>query len=533
VGRQTANGPELEREKRADATPGATPKPRLDAALTPGALLELQRAAGNRASVALINRQRAAVAERPTRPAVAVELARTPTAEQPAPTLTPAPRQSLQRGFWSRLWSGIKHIGSAVWEGAKSVGGHIIDWVERASSAVLDAIKWFGVKSWKIIEFIGTRAWEVLSRLPTLAWSFISNLPVRLWQFVIDSWDSITRVADWAWKALKGAAGAAWDAVAGAFKWLGRGFAGALEWLWYGLAGGATWVYEFVRAPSWDKLRDALLDSLSWLGDGIKGLAKWGWQGVVGAARWAKDGLVALGGWMWDTVCGGFWQGLDLIVDFLSIIGAGEGLQFLWGVFNHMRPLSAEEICASQVVHPPGMIPYDNIRVDDRSLLTKINGGRAVTTMHIIHAPTDFPLDVVVHELTHVAQYEKVGAKYLPEAGHAQATEGYDYVGAGHKYANLNTARRMGARYKDFNREQQAQMAEDYYLWKACAAGTPTTASTCAAPTPVNPTPAQQAEQAKRTQTLNTMCVKTQANPPLATEAELAPFIGDMRAGNF
>jgi hypothetical protein len=91
----------------------------------------------------------------------------------------------------------------------------------------------------------------------------------------------------------------------------------------------------------------------------------------------------------------------------------------------------------------------------------------------------------------------------------------------------------MGSRYKDFNREQQAQMAEDYYLWKACAAGTPTTASSCATSAPVNPTPAQQAEQAKRTQTLSTMCVKTQANPPLATEAELAPFIGDMRAGNF
>jgi hypothetical protein len=67
----------------------------------------------------------------------------------------------------------------------------------------------------------------------------------------------------------------------------------------------------------------------------------------------------------------------------------------------------------------PGRAParhdaYDNVRVDDQSLLTKINGGRAVTTIHIIHAPTDFPLDVVVHELTHVAQYEKVGAKYLP-----------------------------------------------------------------------------------------------------------------------
>lgn len=153
--------------------------------------------------------------------------------------------------------------------------------------------------------------------------------------------------------------------------------------------------------------------------------------------------------------------------------------------------------------------------------------------MHIIHAPADFPLDVVVHELTHVAQYEKVGAKYLPEAAHAQATEGYDYVGAGRKYANLRQARTKGARFKDFNREQQAQIAEDYYLWKAYSVGTPTATARCLTPAPVTLTPAQQTQQAVRTQALNTMCVKTQANPPLATEAELAPFLGDMRAGAF
>jgi hypothetical protein len=179
------------------------------------------------------------------------------------------------------------------------------------------------------------------------------------------------------------------------------------------------------------------------------------------------------------------------------------------------------------------MVPYDKIRVDDKSLITKINGGRAVTTMHIIHAPADFPLDVVVHELTHVAQYEKVGAKYLPEAGHAQATEGYDYVGAGHKYANLRQARHRGAHFKDFNREQQAQMVEDYYLWKACSAGSGTAAANCPTPAPTNPTAAQQAEQAAHATAVGTMCAKTLARPPLATEAELAPFIGDMRAGDF
>ena len=76
-------------------------------------------------------------------------------------------------------------------------------------------------------------------------------------------------------------------------------------------------------------------------------------------------------------------------------------------------------------------------------------------------------------------------------------------------------------------------MGQDYYLWKACSAGTPSPAASCPTPALVNPTPAQQAQQAEQTQGLITMCSNTQTHPPLAPEAELAPFIGDMRAGDF
>ncbi|MGZ4170219.1 MAG: hypothetical protein ACXVR1_00475 [Solirubrobacteraceae bacterium] len=67
-------------------------------------------------------------------------------------------------------------------------------------------------------------------------------------------------------------------------------------------------------------------------------------------------------------------------------------------------------------------------------------------------------IETAVHELTHVAQYEHVGAVDMPQALHGQASEmGYDY-------GDLAKAHADGKHYKDFNREQQAQIAEDYYL---------------------------------------------------------------------
>lgn len=65
-------------------------------------------------------------------------------------------------------------------------------------------------------------------------------------------------------------------------------------------------------------------------------------------------------------------------------------------------------------------------------------------------------LDTCCHELTHVAQYQAIGLIYIPEAIHAQHTGGYTY-------GNLATARQQGKTYRDFNREQQAQIAGDFY----------------------------------------------------------------------
>jgi hypothetical protein len=110
--------------------------------------------------------------------------------------------------------------------------------------------------------------------------------------------------------------------------------------------------------------------------------------------------------------------------------------------------------------------------------------------MHIIHAPSSLTLPVAVHELTHVAQYEKVGAVYMPQALHGQGSPaGYDYK---YGFGSLAAARTAGQHFSDLNREQQASICEDYYKVKNGGI----------------------AEFG-------------------ATEAELDPFIADMRSGAF
>jgi len=397
----------------------------------------------------------------------------------------------------SAAWGGITGVASSVWKGAKSLGSSAWNWLKSAGNHVWNAIKWFGSKSWTVIKAIGSWGWEKLALLGSLAWSFISNLPERLWRVVVDAWHGITGVLGWLWTGLKGVARGTWDAVTGVFGWIAAGLGGALRWLGNGLARGAAWAVDFVSHPSFDKLHDGLLGGLSWVGDGVKGLGQWGWNGLVAAAKWAWSGIKAAGKWLWDGVLGGVtWCG-QVLLHLLELSGLSEKLQLLWGLIFRLRPLTAAERAASASVHPPGLIPYWQVRVDDDSYLIKIGAALAnlfktkvspgaITTMHIIHAPAgglDMPL--AVHELTHVGQYEQVGAVYMPEALHAQGSAGYDY-------GNLTNARASGRRFADYNREQQASIGEDYYKVR-------------------NGMPAEFG----------------------ATETELAPFIADMRAGNF
>lgn len=62
--------------------------------------------------------------------------------------------------------------------------------------------------------------------------------------------------------------------------------------------------------------------------------------------------------------------------------------------------------------------------------------------------------------MVHVYQFETVGSLYIYQALRAQQTEGYLY---GH-WPQRSIDRENGKRFKDYNREQQSQIAQDYQI---------------------------------------------------------------------
>jgi hypothetical protein len=315
-------------------------------------------------------------------------------------------------------------------------------------------------------------------------------------------WGGIKKAASTAWSGVSGAADWVWDGakkLGGEFvDWLksaGSAVTSAIRWI-----GDKAWEgIKAVGRATFEKL--ALLGSLAWDfvrflpvrvwrvvidgWDGISGLLSWLWKGITGKATWA-EAWAAFKQW-----------GVRTLVQCLELFGVGEALQFAWGLVFHTRPLTKAEREASQSVHPAGLIPYDEVRVDMNSWMVSLGQWinklsdptatkRPMTTMHIIQAASTLDLPTAVHELTHVAQYERIGAVYMPQALHAQ------FSAMGYNYGDLTRARTDGKHFADFNREQQAQICEDYY--QVTTGGTPDYAG---------------------------------------TEASLAPFIADMRGGAF
>ena len=74
----------------------------------------------------------------------------------------------------------------------------------------------------------------------------------------------------------------------------------------------------------------------------------------------------------------------------------------------------------------------------------------------------------LVHELTHQWQYQRLGWRYLTAAVSVQVAHGrrsYDYQGEhDSRESALNSARKFGRKLRQFNMEQQGDIARDYYF---------------------------------------------------------------------
>lgn len=166
---------------------------------------------------------------------------------------------------------------------------------------------------------------------------------------------------------------------------------------------------------------------------------------------------------------------LTLVSRVLDLAGVPELGELLLRFLTQATPLTGTEIGAAAAVLGAQAVRYGDVRVVQGGwlpLLFARNRGRAFTFFHTIAMPTRGDcqranLEIIVHELVHVVQYERTGSAYIGQALRAQATEGYFYGDAD----GLRYARARGKRYCDFNREQQAQMVQDYFV--GCARHTP------------------------------------------------------------
>lgn len=124
------------------------------------------------------------------------------------------------------------------------------------------------------------------------------------------------------------------------------------------------------------------------------------------------------------------------------------------------RPLSPTEKKLARSVF--GEVLYlDAIRIDTKAHISCQKHGIAYVSYFTINAWGGLRPEILVHELVHVWQYQKLGGAYIPMALRAQQSkEGYNYGGL----EELKASKARNGKITAFNLEQQAEIIADYFL---------------------------------------------------------------------
>jgi hypothetical protein len=225
---------------------------------------------------------------------------------------------------------------------------------------------------------------------------------------------------------------------------------------------------------------DGINDALVWVGDriGVKPLFAWpgglfkGGFALVGAGIKALFGFVAgiVGGMI--KIAGGLltWRlsllqegALDIVSTVFGMVVVVAGklvslFQSLVYLQDFERPLTAREKTQLQTVFRDNLNYYVIRIVEGHSGLFGVNNRPFTLGNTIYMKRRTFPTDLLVHETTHVWQYQQTGIRYASDALLAQwfVDDAYNWrkeINARHK-----------ADWTRFNNEAQAQFFQD--LWK-------------------------------------------------------------------
>ena len=269
-------------------------------------------------------------------------------------------------------------------------------------------------------------------------------------------WGKIKKGVKKVGKAVASGAKAALGGVKKGAKAVGRGVKKAAAMVWTGA--------KYVSKQLWTKVTGIFNRLFNWvkkLPSRVGRLFVGLWEGVKSLKPWSLSWWESLGNLStWGDLLK--WLGAR-IVDLAEIVGVGEIYETVADFIKfNTRPLTGAETGKAKSVFR-GSIDYSLVRVDQHAAIGPAFSKRPYTSFHTINAWSDMDDPTLIHELAHVWQYEHDGAIYMPQAIHAQKWGGgYDYGGK----VELNKRQAAGQGLPSFNREQQAQIAEEYYAIK-------------------------------------------------------------------
>ncbi len=158
----------------------------------------------------------------------------------------------------------------------------------------------------------------------------------------------------------------------------------------------------------------------------------------------------------------GMWL-IELLIYVLECFGIGELYEtFLDFIKFNTRPMHDWEIELARSVFGDG-INYRRVRIDELAVLGPRQKRFCYVSFYIINSWGPMQNSLLLHELTHIWQYEKMGAVYMPRAIRAQYSRwAYNYGGV----AMLKSYLKKGKDFFSFNLEQQGDIVSDYHRIK-------------------------------------------------------------------
>jgi hypothetical protein len=365
--------------------------------------------------------------------------------KMPQVQITPTGRSStVQRGFFSNLWKGIKKVGSSIAKGFKKAGS----WISKGARSL-----WRGVKKGaKAAANVASSIWngikkgaKAVGRTASSIWNSIKKGAGVVWSGIKKGAGAVAGAAEFVWGKIKKGAGSVWKALKTGADTVWNGLKWVSGQLWSKVKG------IFQRALGWiTKLPARLKRLFSHLWNGVKSLKPWSlkWWESLGQANTWKDFLK----WLGETG-----------VYVLETAGIGEVYETMMDFIKfNTRPLTDPEVEKAKIVFR-NAINYDLVRVDHNAVLGPSWTKGAYVSFNTINAWGPLNDHTLIHELTHVWQYQNMGAIYMPRAIHAQGTpENYNYGGM----AGLRTRQAAGKGISTFNLEQQGDITGDYYVAK-------------------------------------------------------------------